>query len=154
MPVAVPHDRSLSSCPQVKDRSQEAVPRETTGLAVKRPRPPRPKHGVWQGSANLLSLSRKSRYAGRRPRASSSELARDLLASWTSAIDRNRSLASSRGIVGLRLGLLRLELVCDPGWDVGAEGVRALILLVRVLGTLGPSRVLPGPLRYCVLLES
>lgn len=53
----------------------------------------------------------------------------------------------------LRLGLFCLEGRWLGGLDVGLE-VGKRMLLARVLGTLRPSRVLPGPVRNTLLIES
>jgi hypothetical protein len=68
------------------------------------------------------------------------------------AIRLSAALASSSGMLLLRRGLLRLDCVRLDGLDVGERGLR--ILLARVLGTLGPSRMLPGAVRKAVLMES
>lgn len=84
------------------------------------------------------------------------ELALDFTeATCACAIAFSTALASSSGMLGLRFRLLRLELAWLPGCDVGFDGVRPLILFGLVLGALGPSRGVPGPLvRYCVDRES
>jgi hypothetical protein len=85
-----------------------------------------------------------------RPRPSSVELARDRAGdrfACSAAIARKRSLASSRGLLGLRFGLLRREFACELERDDGPDGPPSgglLMLLARVLGMLGPSRVLPA----------
>jgi hypothetical protein len=68
------------------------------------------------------------------------------------AIRLSAALASSSGMLLLRRGLLRLDCVRLDGLDVGDSGLR--ILLARVLGMLGPSRMLPGAVRKAVLTES
>jgi hypothetical protein len=68
------------------------------------------------------------------------------------AIRLRAALASSSGMLLLRLGLLRLDCALLEGVDVGDIGPR--ILLALVLGMLGPSLILPGPERNAVLTES
>lgn len=101
---------------------------------------------------------RYARVASERPLGLSTESPRDFSFSaflCCSAMMRNLAFASSSGSVGLRFGLFLREGAFEPGFEGGAEGVSGPTLGERVLGRLGPSRTLAGPLpRYWVLLES
>lgn len=77
-----------------------------------------------------------------------------LATSCSFAIFFSAALVSSKGRVGLLFGLLRLEFAWLGAREAGFDGVKAFMLFALVLGTLGPSLVLPGPLRYSVLLDS
>ena len=77
----------------------------------------------------------------------------------SSAIFLSFAFASSRGIsvdgsAEGCFGLLRRDMVREPGIDVGAEGARALILPGRVLGALGSFTLLGLLPAKRVLLES
>lgn len=65
------------------------------------------------------------------------------------------AFAASRATTGrcwLRCGLLRREAALLGFFEF--DVVTLLTLFALVDGTLGPSRVLPGPVRYCVLRDS
>jgi hypothetical protein len=72
--------------------------------------------------------------------------------SWSFAMRLKAALASSRGMLLLRLGLPRRDCAWLEGVEVGESG--PLVLLALVLETLGPSLTLPGTLRNAVLTDS
>jgi hypothetical protein len=83
-----------------------------------------------------------------------SRAARSCATTFSAALVSSKGRRGLNGLRWPRVGLLRRELAWLADREAGFDGVRPWTLLARVDGQLAPSRVLPGPLRNSVLLES